>query len=73
MNNEYGRELKKIRIRAGLTQKDMAEIIGVPMNTYKSWEYGTALPNFENREKVQEQFQMPYLDKLWERKKLENI
>lgn len=66
--NDFGLELRKIRIRAGYTQQAFADKIGVPAATYKSWEYGTALPSFTNRDKLCNQY--PELKKLWEKEKI---
>lgn len=60
--------LKQYRIKNGYTQKVMADFIGVPLSTYKSWEYGTALPSYPARELIKERF--PDLDPLWQREKM---
>lgn len=44
--------IKKIRIELNMTQRTMALLIGVPLTTYKSWEQGRCLPNFQNNEKI---------------------
>lgn len=37
-------ELVAIRTRLRLTQKEMADALGVPRGTYKNWEYGQGIP-----------------------------
>lgn len=61
-------KLKQTRIHLGLTQAKMAELIGVPLGTYKSWEYGTALPNYQARTLLTAKF--PEMNMLWEREKM---
>lgn len=36
--------LKAWRAAAGLSQSQMAEVLGVPVGTYRSWEYGRRRP-----------------------------
>ena len=36
--NEDVRYVSRLRIRAGLTQREMAEKIGIPYRTYQNWE-----------------------------------
>lgn len=47
-------ELKELRIKKGLTQVEMAILIGVTGNTYRNWETGANLPSDENFEKLKE-------------------
>jgi transcriptional regulator with XRE-family HTH domain len=39
----FHRRLKKLRERKGLTVKEAAKLIDVPMTTYRDWEYGRAV------------------------------
>lgn len=48
MLNMFCTELKKSRAKLGITQAQMAERVGVPISTYKSWEVRQALPSAEN-------------------------
>lgn len=38
------REIKALRVRLGLTQSQMADRLGVHLNTYQQWEYGRRKP-----------------------------
>ena len=46
--------IKEIRNEMGKTQIDMAKLIGVPLSTYRLWEYGAATPNEENTKKLED-------------------
>lgn len=48
--------IKRFRIEDCYPQKTVAEIIGVPLATYRSWEYGKCLPNYKNIEKLLEHY-----------------
>lgn len=36
----FAQRITKPRISLGLTQKELASALGVPLSTYKEWEYG---------------------------------
>ena len=36
----FAQRITKRRISLGLTQKELASALGVPLSTYKEWEYG---------------------------------
>ncbi len=42
-----GDDLRRARERAGLTQAQAARRIGVPVDTYRTWEHGTRSPRAE--------------------------
>jgi len=44
--------LVKIRMKHKLTQKQMAESIGVRLQAYQAWEHGRSHPNFTMLKKV---------------------
>lgn len=46
--------LKAFRSRRGLTQKAAAELLGVPIITYRKWEQGRANPIFRSPEAAKE-------------------
>ena len=43
-NNDYINPIREARISVGLSQTMAAEIIGVPLRTWQSWELGTRHP-----------------------------
>jgi len=44
--------IKKLRARLGITQGELATLVGVSMSAVGSWEYGKAKPEGRNREAV---------------------
>lgn len=46
--------LKELREKKGLTQIDLAKLVGVSANAYRNWEYGASYPNEENMKKLKE-------------------
>ena len=44
-NKELGEKLKELRIREGLTQKDVYEQLGISQSTFSSWEIGKSEPD----------------------------
>jgi len=42
--------IKKLRVRLGITQGELATIVGVSTSAVGSWEYGNAKPEGHNRE-----------------------
>ena len=47
MGKEFGSRLKTLRNSKKLTQKELAETIGVNQKQYQHWERGRAEPDFE--------------------------
>jgi transcriptional regulator with XRE-family HTH domain len=47
MNIQFGKRLKKARKSKNLTQKQLAESIGVNQKQYQHWERGRAEPSFD--------------------------
>ena len=41
-------DLRKFRIEHNLTQAEFAKIIGIPRQTYQTYEYGTIKPQIKN-------------------------
>lgn len=39
----FGKRLKRLRIAQKMTMKELAQTIGVPMSTYREWEYGRSI------------------------------
>jgi DNA-binding XRE family transcriptional regulator len=48
------KEMKRLRIINGMTQTDMAEFIGVSMNTYVNWELGLNAPSELNEYRIEQ-------------------
>lgn len=46
--------LKAARINAGLSQKEMAELLGISKNTVCNWENGDSEPNASQLRKISE-------------------
>lgn len=44
----FSEKLKELRKRNNLTQKELAEQIGIKQNSYSDWETGKNEPNLEN-------------------------
>lgn len=51
---EFKELFRECRIKHFLTQRNMAQKLNVPVSTLKSWEQGTAIPNYENWLKIKE-------------------
>ena len=47
---------RKVRIENGLTQREMAKLIGVSINTYINWENDSSNPSEINRYKIEQAF-----------------
>ena len=39
-------QLKELRLKAGMTQKEFAESLGIPIGTVRNWEQGIAAPRW---------------------------
>ena len=59
--------LKELRLQRGLTQKELAEILGIKRNTYSDLENGKCEANYEKLEKIADFFGVS-LDWLFGRK-----
>lgn len=54
MPSDLGQLLKNARHSAGLTQRQLAEKIGVANGTVQQWELGIRVPRYETLEKLEE-------------------
>ena len=52
MGNEFGNRLKNARNSARLTQRQLAESIGVRQKQYQHWERGRAEPSIDNIQRL---------------------
>ena len=64
----FGKKLREVRKSKKLTQKELAEQIGIKRNTYSDWENGKTEPSFENIVKLADLLDVS-LDWLFERDK----
>ena len=53
---KFHEKLKVLRKKQGLTQQEIAELLGVKRNTYSDWENGKCKPNYEKLEKIADFF-----------------
>lgn len=56
--NLFSVRLKELRLKKGLTQKELAKIIGVTKQTIINYEKGTTEPSFENLIKLADLFEV---------------
>ena len=47
----FPERLKELRLRKGLTQKEIAEVVGIKQPNYQQWESGKRKPSSETLEK----------------------
>ena len=47
-------KLKERRQEMGLSQTEIANKLGVHVNTYRLWEQGAGKPNAENRKRIED-------------------
>ena len=59
---ELGEKIKKMRLRAGLTQEQAAKILNVGRSTYTKYELGGITPSVEVLQKMAEAFKVPIYD-----------
>jgi transcriptional regulator with XRE-family HTH domain len=55
----FAQNLARLRKHMGHSQQTMANILGTKTSTYASWEYGTAQPNIQMLELIQDRFRAP--------------
>lgn len=75
MNNKFGDNLKKLRTEMGITQTELAKVIGVKPSTVGMYETGDRQPNFEIEEKIADFFNvsLDYLRGKTEKKSPDNV
>lgn len=52
--------LKSARVNAGMTQKEVADKLGIAVSTLKNWENGTTFPKQPMIEALCELYKVPY-------------
>ncbi|CAI3350915.1 helix-turn-helix transcriptional regulator [Enterococcus cecorum] len=58
--------LKVLRVEADLTQKQVADKIGISPSTWSKWESGKSYPDVKEIEKIEKLFNVGYADiKFW--------
>lgn len=68
-----GNRIKQCRIKAGYTQKEMADRLGIPKSTYSNYENGHREPKKEILEKLAKELNMNIHDLLGTAEELHNI
>lgn len=55
-NNTFATRIKELRLKNNLTQKDIAEKIGLTPTGISYWESGNAVPNYDTLKKLADLF-----------------
>lgn len=63
-NNVFGKNLKELRINAGLSQKALGDIFNLSNQTISTWETGTREPDLDALVKISEFFGVSFDDLL---------
>lgn len=63
IRNEVGQRLKSVRRQAGLTQRDLADLIGCHRNNIFRWELGQCRPSMDALIELAEA--LPNMDLHW--------
>ena len=53
-NQEFYKRLQHLREKNGFTVTEVSRRVGVPLTTYREWEYGRSIRNPENYRKLSE-------------------
>lgn len=56
--NIFPQRLKELRLKKGLTQQEIADLVHVNRVTYTNWEKGKREPSFENLVKLADLFEV---------------
>lgn len=60
MTKEFGNHLRKLRTKKGLTQEQVAKVLGVNRTTYTKYETGVTQPDLFALRKLCELFEVDY-------------
>ena len=66
MSDTFGQRLRAFRKKAGLTQEDLSEKVGVHEITVRRWELGQRQPRIEEVKKIAEALHVPETDLLYD-------
>ena len=69
---EIPKILKRQRIFEGMTQKEVAEIIGIPYQDYQKYEYGILIPKKERYKELCEAIGIPLTNEIYHLTKLQS-
>lgn len=61
---EFDNNLKELRIKAGLTQEQLAKKLNVNLRTYQGWEIGKSRPKYEILQEIKVILNCSYEDLL---------
>lgn len=73
MKVKFNENLKKVRKSKGLTQKALAEKLGVALSTVAMWETGSRQPDYQMLNKIAEFFGVSFDDLLEDKSEKEPI
>lgn len=59
LRHQFGRNLRRVRLKKDWTQEVAAERLGLSLNFYNAMERGTKSPSFDNLELIGEVFRIP--------------
>ena len=71
--NKIGRRIAQARKRAGLTQEQLAEQLGISPQAVSKWENGWNLPDLENMLLLAEKLNVPYTNLIEEADEVEHL
>lgn len=73
MQTEFSTLLRTARKEAGLTQKQLADLLGVATGTVQQWELGARFPRVEMLKKIEDKLEIALVPQKIEEEKQENI
>lgn len=62
LREQFGRNLRRLRLKQDWTQEQMAERLGASVNFLSLMERGLKAPSFENLERIADVLQIPVAD-----------
>ena len=60
MKKSFGEHLRDLRIKKGLTQRDVGDFLNINRTTYTKYETNVTQPNLEQLKKLCELFEVDY-------------